>query len=712
MHRWRSLTAACVLGCSALLPGVPAAAHDEDVESSEDPGGYGGPCTLVGPFGLPGVAGPPDQVGQWGSVQTWPDQGTHAAVLHTGKVVWWRNAITVPAHLYDPATGVHTPVPVPEGSGDWMCPGLSSLPDGRVIAVGGGGGNSVGQRSAIIFDPVSETWTQAADMHIPRWYPTIRTLPNGRVMAATGFIVGNLAPIPEIYDPDADAWTLVPAARLRIPIYGFLFPIPNGDLVYAGNAGDSTSYEHPTWTLDLETQDWSFAGDQNYFSLQSSAAAIRPGRILKVGGQDPAVNTAEILDMTAATPGWTPVAPMAFPRRRTDLVILPDGTALVVGGSIATQGDPVCAVHAPEVYDPDTDTWTLWASMARPRIYHSVALLLPDGRVLAAGGENLVNGGEKNAEIFSPPYLFRGPRPAVTAGPATGVYGETITLTTPDAASIASVALMRPAGVTHNYDQNQMYVPLAYEAGAGSLAVTLPDQTGVAQPGQHMIFLVNAQGVPSVAHWLRLEPAPCPGQDADLDTVLDCDDNCTGIPNGPAQAAIPGVGNQTDTNADASGDACDADDDNDSLPDSAETDTGLFISPANSGSNPREWDTDGDSLTDPEEVFELGTDPNHPDSDGDGISDGVEVGQRGTDPLDMDSDDDGLDDGAELNQYATDPLDRDTDEDGYADGYEVAHGSSPLFAESIPIPMSPAWGAVALAALLLGSAALARGRKR
>jgi hypothetical protein len=711
MRRLRSLVAACSLILCSLAPAGSAGAHDEGVESSEDPGGYGGgPCTLVGPFGVPGVPPAPSLVGEWGGVETWPDQGTHAAVLHTGKVLWWRNALTVPAHVYDPATGTNTPVPVPPGSGDWMCPGLATLADGRVIAVGGGGGSSIGQKSVIRFDPVSQTWTRLADMHVARWYPTVRVLHDGRVLAATGFIAGNIAPIPEIYDPDTGAWTLLPAAELLLPIYGFLFPVPGGGIVYAGNATVSSTYEEPTWTLDLATQQWSFIGSQNHLSLQSSPAMIRPGKILKVGGQDPAVNTAEILDMTAATPAWTPVAPMAFPRRRTDLVLLPDGTALALGGGIATQGDPKCAVHAPEVYDPDTDTWTQWRSAARPRLYHSVSLLLPDGRVLVAGGENLANGGEKNAEIFSPPYLFRGPRPSVTAGPGAGVYGEEISLSTPDAASIESVALMRPSAVTHNYDQDQLYVPLEHETQPGGLAVTLPDDPNVAPPGYYMIFLVGAQGVPSVAHWLRLAPAPCPGQDMDFDLVLDCDDNCPLLPNGSAQAGTPGVGNQTDTDADASGDACDADDENDSLPDSAETDTGVFVSLSDTGSDPRLWDTDGDGIYDRDEVLEIGSDPNDVDSDGDTLDDGDEVEQHGTDPLDTDSDADGLDDHAEIFVYGTDPLDPDTDGDGWKDGYEVSHGAFPLVPESVPVPAAPVWGVLALAGLLLVAAARARRR--
>ena len=718
----RTLVAGWLLAGLALAAAPPARAHEpgpEGFENDPPPASYSygttsQPCTPLGPFGLPGVSGPPSQIGQWSSVETWPERGTQAAVLRTGKVLWWRNAVAVPAQLYDPATSTHTPVPVPAGSGDWICPGLTQLSDGRILTAGGGGGQGFGQKSVIVFDPVSETWTRVADMQVARWYPTTKTLPDGRVLALNGYIIpGGIAPIPEIYDPDTNAWTLIPPAELVQPLYAFMFHIPSGGLVYAGNSGNSGSYTHPTWKLNLATQRWSFLGQQTYYSYQSSAAMYRPGKILKVGGEEPAVNTAEILDINVASPSWSPAAPMTFPRRRTDLVILPDGTLLTVGGSTATQDDPQCAVHAPERYDPATNTWTQWASMARTRIYHSTTMLLPDGRILAAGGENLVTAGEKNAEIFSPPYLFNGPRPSVTAGPSSAAYGQTITLTTPNAASIASVALMRPNAVTHNYDHDQMYVPLAFTAGAGSLGVTLPADANRAPPGYYMIFLVNNAGVPSVAHWLRVGPAPCPGQDSDGDTILNCEDNCPAVANGPAQAGVPGVGNQTDSEADASGDACDADDDNDLLNDVVETDTGTYVSPSNTGSDRLLFDTDVDGLSDGDEVLIHGSNPVLLDTDGDGLADGAEIEDHHTDPTDPDTDDDGLLDQSEVVTHHTDPTNPDTDGDGYNDGFEVSRGSDPNDPDSLPpIPALPVWGGVVLAGLVLATAARIRARAR
>jgi hypothetical protein len=149
------------------------------------------------------------------------------------------------------------------------------------------------------------------------------------------------------------------------------------------------------------------------------------------------------------------------------------------------------------------------ASATRYRGYHSIALLLPDGRVLSSGGDN-----EPNAEVFSPPYLFQGARPTVSSVPANISYGQPFVVQTPDAAAITAVTLVRLSSVTHAFNMNQRFVRLAFSPGTNQLTVTPPSAGETAPPGHYMLFLLNAAGVPSIASIVRLSndvvPTPPP----------------------------------------------------------------------------------------------------------------------------------------------------------------------------------------------------------
>ena len=142
------------------------------------------------------------------------------------------------------------------------------------------------------------------------------------------------------------------------------------------------------------------------------------------------------------------------------------------------------------------------AAQRAPRMYHSTAVLLPDGRVLSAGES--FGALKQTGEIFSPPYLYRGARPAISSAPATLGYGRAFTVGTPNAASIKRVALVKAAAVTHSDNFDQRYVDCTFSAGGGKLHATAPPNGNHAPPGWYMLFLVNAAGVPSVAHWVRV----------------------------------------------------------------------------------------------------------------------------------------------------------------------------------------------------------------
>ena len=159
---------------------------------------------------------------------------------------------------------------------------------------------------------------------------------------------------------------------------------------------------------------------------------------------------------------------------------------------------PCCTA---ELWDPAQDSFTELASATRYRGYHSIALLLPDGRVLSSGGDN-----EPNAEVFSPPYLFKGARPVVTSTPSSITYGESFSVDTPDATSITAVTLVRLSAVTHAFNMNQRFLRLAFSQTPGGLTVTAPSGAKIAPPGHYMLFVLNAAGVPSIAPIVRLPP--------------------------------------------------------------------------------------------------------------------------------------------------------------------------------------------------------------
>jgi hypothetical protein len=275
-----------------------------------------------------------------------------------------------------------------------------------------------------------------------------------------------------------------------------------------------------TQALRLDTQTWTTIDPAPVNG--GSAAMYRPGKIITsglgtAGGADvtgvPSTATTFVLDMTQPSPAWRQTAPMSFARDYHTLTILPDGNVLVTGGGRTTGAtDASTAVLQAELWSPVTETWTTMSAMQVPRLYHSTALLLPDGRVMVAGGGRNDGVGAPNSprdkfsgEIYSPPYLFRGPRPTITSAPATATYAASMFVATPDATAIASVSLIRTSSVTHAFNQDQRFVPLTFQQTTGGLTVQSPANANLAPPGHYLLFIVDTSGVPSIAKFVRLQ---------------------------------------------------------------------------------------------------------------------------------------------------------------------------------------------------------------
>jgi hypothetical protein len=448
----------------------------------------------------------PATVGQFSSVMNWPIVPLNAVLMNTGKVLIYDRPSAGPtARVWDPATNTFTSVP--NNFTDIFCSGHSALADGRILVIGGHGSVHTGSSDVNLFDPATQTWTLMPRMAYERWYPTATTLPDGRVLAITGAAVTDkdYIKIPEIYNPATNSWTQLTVASVTLPTYGQFFVLPNGKVGYTGN----TEFPDNARTLDVNTQTWTTV-DANI--IDGYSVMYQPGKVLKTGSaadsgtSGSSSNAANLIDFTAVTPAWQSVAPMSFARTHHNLTILPDGNVLVVGGGTTKDGYYVeNAVYAAEMWSPVTKTWTTMASGAKPRLYHSVGLLLPDGRVLVAGGGR--DGAaidQLNAEIYSPPYLFKGARPVIRSAPDIVAYGGSFFVDTPDSLGISSVALMKLGATTHGFDQDQRFQNLSFAQNGGGLQIQAPANANLAPPGYYMLFLVNSNGVPSVAKILKI----------------------------------------------------------------------------------------------------------------------------------------------------------------------------------------------------------------
>jgi chitodextrinase len=465
-------------------------------------------------------------LGEWQGPFSWPLVAVNMNLMPNGKVLLWDGqAFGSFPEVWNPANNNFEAVPAPDNI---FCSGNTSLSDGKVLVVGGHIAAHVGLTASNAFDPVSETWVSGPAMSVGRWYPTVTALPDGRALVLSGESNCNGCDVPQpaIYDPVANSWSVLKNASFTFPYYPHAFVQPDGRVLVSS----TTEAPITSQMLDLQAQTWTAIGSEAVDG--GTAAMYRPGKILKIGTSvdpdtsvRPSFATAYVLDMTQSAPDWRQVASMAFPRTYATLVLLPDGNVFVAGGGKTTAATDLSgAILQGEIWSSSTETWTTVASMSTPRLYHSTALLMPDGRVLVAGGgrfdTNPAPTDQLSAEYYLPPYFFKGPRPTIASTLSTLHFNQAFLLQTPDAPQIGSVVLMRLGSVTHNINMSQSYVPLTFQVTSGGLSVQSPPNGNIAAPGYYMLFIVNTNGVPSVASIVNLTigsgsaQAPLPGHAA------------------------------------------------------------------------------------------------------------------------------------------------------------------------------------------------------
>jgi hypothetical protein len=494
-------------------------------------------------LGLPSsvLMGQVQTIGQWSTMsQTMPINPIHVALTANGKILVVAGSGNCPpslsgcplgppygpsndsgALLFDPVAGIFTQFSL---SWDMFCNAMVLLPDGRAFINGGTIQYDpfYGQPKSSIFDPSNNTFTDTSGMAHGRWYPSLTTLGDGRVMTFSGGNEnGNTNTAVEIYTVGS-GWSTQYIAPFTPDLYPRMHLLPNGKVFASGPPPVSYIFDPSitSFTQNVATTNYGLA--RTYGSsvlLPLTPANNYNPRVMILGGNSPATATTEIIDLGASSPGWQWGPNMSQPRIEMGAVLLPTGKVLAVGGSASDEDASTASLNA-DLYDPATNSFSSAGANAYPRLYHSVALLLPDATVWLAGGNPSRGTYESHMEIYQPAYLFTldsnnnvisATRPTIASAPSNIAWGGSFTVSTPDAANISQAVLVRPGSSTHAFDFDQRLVSMSFTAGSGALTVTAPRNGNIAPPGYYMLFIVNSAGVPSVGSFVLLSssgPAP------------------------------------------------------------------------------------------------------------------------------------------------------------------------------------------------------------
>jgi len=468
----------------------------------------------------------PAFAGRWSSRIDWPHIAIHNVVLSDGKLLTYGTGGggaqgAMDYNVWDPSQGItqssHTNINGVSQVNSF-CSAATLLPDsGNVLVAGGdqspGGQNNTGIRDAVLFNASTQTVGRTSDMNYERWYPTTTTLPNGEILVSMGRDSNAVkTPIPEVYSGTSATWRKLNSASMSA--YNYFYPrqfvIPNGN-VFGVSSRDM--YIMSTNGSGTITDHGDLPGHS--FGTSATAAMYEPGKILHAGGISGHGIGAVVIDVTSGSPSVYQTENLAQPRRAwASTVLLADGKVLMVGGSYQLNDDKTQSLGA-EAWDPTTETWTQYSSSELARLYHSTAVLLMDGRVLLAGGGSPGPLSNKNAEIFSPPYLFNengsiAERPEITAAPEVAQWGQSVGIRTDDDSDVSRVTLVKTGSITHGFNMDQRFLDLNYSVATDSISVTMPASGNVAPPGYYMLFVHDSQGTPSLATMMNLGTTPAP----------------------------------------------------------------------------------------------------------------------------------------------------------------------------------------------------------
>jgi hypothetical protein len=492
-------------------------------------------CNAAPPALFPADAG---SKGFFGPVEPWPTIPTHAALLPDSTILFWYSRDidgttrsgdyndqekhdTTIVDSWSISSNRHTRRD--NSTTDIFCAGYTLTADGNLFVAGGNlgsldGNHYPGSKHTNLFTPSTNTWSKTVDMNEGRWYPTVTALPNKELLITAGWsdptTTNNY--IPEVWNPGTNTLRALSTASTQGRSFQHLYPwlhvAPNGQVFYSG----STSVM--AYLDTAGTGSWGTTVYNRDGILRSNGTSVmyEPGKLLVVGGGGN-THSAVTINLNNAVQTTTTGA-MNFGRTHLNATLLADGSVFVNGGNTSGANfDDSTSVYSSEIWNPATGVWQLGASAQKPRNYHAISLLLPDGRVLTGGGGGCGSCGvnHQNIEMYYPPYLFKkdgsgllADRPRVTFAPSTMSYASSYTLYTPLPPRIRKVALVALGSVTHAFNMNQRYVPLrisSRDSTALTLTVAGPTNANLAPPGYYMLFVINTSGVPSVARIVQVQ---------------------------------------------------------------------------------------------------------------------------------------------------------------------------------------------------------------
>jgi galactose oxidase len=468
----------------------------------------------------------PSVVGQWGPVIGFPIVPVAAALLPNNELLVWSadqalayggsNDPYTQTAILNLTTGAVSEDTVSNTGHNMFCPGVVILPDGEIMVTGG-----LSNQQTSIYNPATNAWRAGPPMNVGRGYQSMTLLSSGQAFTLGGSWSGALGgKLGEVWSASG-GWrelTGVPATPMytadaqgvfRSDNHGWFIATSGGNVLQAGPS------KQMNWITTTGAGTITSAGPRGASAdaMNGTAVYYDINKVITMGGapsyQDSnATSQAYQLQISApgANPTVTQVGSMTYPRAFANSVVLPNGQVLTMGGqTYAVPFTDTNSILNAELWDPATGTFSVLAPEAQPRNYHSVGVLLPDGRVFSGGGGlcGTCSTNHTDGQIFTPPYLLNSDgtlrtRPVIVSAPASAATGQTITVTT--GGPVSQFSMVRYGESTHSVDNDQRRVPLSVVSSSGNTyQLAIPADPGIALPGPYMLFAMNASGTPSVS---------------------------------------------------------------------------------------------------------------------------------------------------------------------------------------------------------------------